>query len=398
MVEEKTQLSEEDVKSGVFMKQVIADVSQFKRVCGSEGHEKGFNKILEILKKNGFNADIQEFKCTDAPLNIMYRINGPIFAILMTLTLIAFYLISFPLLLIFSLLTLMYSLFSEKISSISFGKLKNVGRKFDCKNAYFKQSPNGEVKNKIVFLGHHDSKSQTYMVMIRAAIMIATTLIMLIFSIRMLINAIRLGLAQVYYYEPEIYWIIIYYVIALSIVFNRYDNKSPGANDNLSAVAVQIQLAIEFKNKPLKHTEVHFVFTDAEEMGLFGANEWVKSYKSELDRNTTFFIVMDTVGQEPIFNLKSYGIPPKKISKRFYQIIKKAQAEGKLAKLRNFYLPIGAATDHLPVKKHGYDSFVLTSLCRRVHTEKDSIEYIEESSLIKAKMICKTIIDVIENQ
>ncbi len=395
MVDEKFKTDD-----GRFMLGIIKDL-KYNRLSGTEGNKRGFQKIVDIIKENGHEPEIQEFQCSDFPINVMFRINGLILALLFTLTWMALSFQSPIILLNLSIITLIFTLMSEKITSYSFGRFRGLGKKIECKNATWVVEPTEEVKCKVIFGGHHDSKSQTFRVMIRAAIMIATTITLIIFSIQMILNALFLIFGPFLWKTsaplPSIYSMIWTYFITLIILINGYGNKSPGANDNLTAVACVIQLANEFKKNPPKHVEIHFLINDAEEMGLYGAQEWYDRKKSILDRKNTFFVIYDTIGDAPLLNLASFGIPPRVISKRFQAIIKEAQDQGKVSSLKKMYLPIGAATDHIIFDRNGYDTLVITSLCKRVHTSKNSAEYLKEQPMLLAKETGKAIVEVIDS-
>ncbi|MHA1336969.1 MAG: hypothetical protein ACTSPW_14730 [Promethearchaeota archaeon] len=71
---------------GKYMYEVIERASQYKRLSGTEGNEKGFNETLKMIKESDFNPEIQEFQCSDFPIKVAFRINGLILALLYTLT------------------------------------------------------------------------------------------------------------------------------------------------------------------------------------------------------------------------------------------------------------------------------------------------------------------------
>ena len=384
-------------KDGNYMYNIVKELSQYNRLAGTNGNHVAFEKILEILNDNGHNPKVQEFVCSDAPINIFFRLNGLILAVLYTFTWIALYIQNALFVFIFSIFLFCMALMGEKISSASFGRFKKIGRSINCKNATWTIDPTEEQRYVVIFVAHHDSKSQRFRVKIRAAIMIATTLTMIIYSIQTIINGIKLLVGPQDPILPSIFSMIWTYFICLIILFNSYGNKSPGANDNLSAVAVVIQLANYYRKNPLKHTQIQFLINDAEEMGLYGAQEWYNQMESKINRDQTFFIIFDTVGALPLINLSSFGIPPHVISKKFQSIIKEAQAKYDINDLKKLYLPIGAATDHVIFDRHGYNCLVITSLCGRIHTKKDSIDYIEGAALIQAKKIGDAIIKVIES-
>ncbi|HEY2603889.1 MAG TPA: M28 family peptidase [Thermoleophilaceae bacterium] len=69
----------------------------------------------------------------------------------------------------------------------------------------------------------------------------------------------------------------------------------PGANDNASGVATVLRLAERFGDS-LKHFDVMVLFPGSEEGFLLGMRAWLRRHKKELDRGSTVFLNVDTVG------------------------------------------------------------------------------------------------------
>ncbi len=67
-----------------------------------------------------------------------------------------------------------------------------------------------------------------------------------------------------------------------------------GANDNASGVAVLLSLAEQMAQTPLEHTEVWFVATGGEEIGLVGARAFADKHGKTL--KDAYFFAVDTVG------------------------------------------------------------------------------------------------------
>ena len=69
---------------------------------------------------------------------------------------------------------------------------------------------------------------------------------------------------------------------------------SPGANDNASGVGVVLSLADRLSREPLEHTAVWIVFSGCEEVGCYGAEDFIRRHKTELGHAA--WISVDTVG------------------------------------------------------------------------------------------------------
>ena len=70
----------------------------------------------------------------------------------------------------------------------------------------------------------------------------------------------------------------------------------PGANDNASGVATVLSLAEELDAQPPANLDVWVLLTGAEECLQEGMRSFVRAHRAELDRETTYFVNVDTVG------------------------------------------------------------------------------------------------------
>jgi len=80
-------------------------------------------------------------------------------------------------------------------------------------------------------------------------------------------------------------------ILMLQADFTSY---APGANDNASGVGVVLSLAEQLAMEPLRHMAVWIVFTGCEEIGCYGADDFIRRHKAEL--GLTAWISVDTVG------------------------------------------------------------------------------------------------------
>ena len=82
---------------------------------------------------------------------------------------------------------------------------------------------------------------------------------------------------------------------------------SPGANDNASGAALVLDLASRITESPLENIEVHFAFTDCEEVGAWGMQDFLERHSSELGPDA-FYIILDQVGAGRVKFLTSDGL------------------------------------------------------------------------------------------
>jgi len=71
----------------------------------------------------------------------------------------------------------------------------------------------------------------------------------------------------------------------------------PGASDNASAVAVMLELARRFKDNPPENTELRFLGDGSEETNMHGMSCYMMKHQQELDKDNTYFLIPETVGQ-----------------------------------------------------------------------------------------------------
>ena len=70
----------------------------------------------------------------------------------------------------------------------------------------------------------------------------------------------------------------------------------PGANDNASGVATVLSLAEELDAQPPANLDVWVLLTGGEECLQEGMRSFLRAHRAELDRETTYFVNVDTVG------------------------------------------------------------------------------------------------------
>jgi putative aminopeptidase FrvX len=82
--------------------------------------------------------------------------------------------------------------------------------------------------------------------------------------------------------------------ILLLIVREIFYQATPGANDNASGVCVMLNLAEEISNSPFEKTEIYFLATGAEEVGMIGMLKFLKKHKNKY--KNAYFINLDNLG------------------------------------------------------------------------------------------------------
>ncbi|MFT4034281.1 MAG: M28 family peptidase [Patulibacter sp.] len=81
----------------------------------------------------------------------------------------------------------------------------------------------------------------------------------------------------------------------------------PGANDNLSGVAVLVALAERLRRDPIDGVRVILLSAGAEEELQGGVYDFLREHRAELDPATTRFLAVDTVGSPTLVMLEGEG-------------------------------------------------------------------------------------------
>jgi hypothetical protein len=82
----------------------------------------------------------------------------------------------------------------------------------------------------------------------------------------------------------------------------------PGANDNLTAVAVLLELARLLREQPVQGVRVLLVSTGSEESFMEGMRGWVRRHGPALDPARTRVVVLETLGSPELILLEGEGM------------------------------------------------------------------------------------------
>jgi hypothetical protein len=138
----------------------------------------------------------------------------------------------------------------------------------------------------------------------------------------------------------------------------------PGANDNASGVATALSIAARLEAEPLRHLDLWLVFDGGEEPIQEGMRAFVRAHRDELDRERTFFLVLDTVGiGAPRFETAAGWVTTYPADRRLVELCA-AIAEGDRPAIDGpapAPLRRGVAGDSLPPRVARFRSLLLTS-------------------------------------
>nr|MDO8112595.1 M28 family peptidase [Candidatus Sigynarchaeota archaeon] len=274
------------------------------------------------------------------------------------------------------------------LRALSAGKAKPLANGIATCNLTCSVPPIEAKRGTIVYIAHHDTKSQALAAIKRVICFIgwAATLFagLGIFAIMGILHLFMIGnvmppssqgaLDVLSFFVDGV--VIAFTCFTIPLVFNKIGNNSPGALDNASGVAAIYVLAKQLKAHPFTNIEARFVITGSEELGLYGAKEYVAKHGGELDHASTWVVNFDTICCKGagIQVLEAMGFPiPRKISPFLSKVAH--DAASRLGHdLRGLYIPIGAGTDRMVFTSHGYDGidFGCRAAASVIHTMRDA--------------------------
>jgi len=226
--------------------------------------------------------------------------------------------------------------------------------------------------SRLVILAHHDSKSQRLPTGLRVGFALASTL-----GCGLAAAAVWTGASD----AARLLDAIVVGALGLALVGlcgllgNRSGNASPGALDNASGLAVMLELAERWGMGTAPASEIVFVATGAEEVGLDGARAFLRTHEWWLIDRPTLVINLDSVGAGD--HLKLCG------TRRALELAE-AAARAESVPTRRFRI-LGAGMDHQPFADRGFEALsVLGDVVRYssyTHTKHDTISLIDPETL-----------------
>ncbi|MFX1501402.1 MAG: M28 family metallopeptidase, partial [Promethearchaeota archaeon] len=189
-------------------------------------------------------------------------------------------------------------------------------------------------------------------------------------------------------------------IITSSLFLFKFENKSKGSIDNASGVALLLELNQLFIKNPLNNFDMIFLWTGAEEIGLWGAREYCNHHFLELSRkydlNNSFYINLDMVGtQLGIIGKSIFSNKVKKnnsLSAKFLEISKKREIPVIQHKKSPFAISDNKVFEYYAEKYNIHlESCWINSKndIKFIHSSKDTINLCSEYELNKCFNVCQ---------
>jgi hypothetical protein len=183
------------------------------------------------------------------------------------------------------------------------------------------------------------------------------------------------------------------------LMFLNTHNKSSGALDNASGMAVVFELSKFFKENALNNFNIWFCQFSAEELGTMGSRIFVNEYEGEFIKGRIFHINLDMIScicesKNQVEYLKSYGVlPRKKIAPLLSKYLDKAATDENI-NIKGFHLSTGAHTDSVPFHLRGFDSVDIVTRMggKYTHNKEDTPDKVDPEVLKEACLIVRSVI------
>ena len=354
------------------------------RPAGSAFEEKTKNYITKVLTDAGYSIERQPFKFPNIPVYYNEQFFDVLLIILAFLVMEIAPVFGFLLPFIFSILPV-----------LMLEGVKLFPRKYFTENLIATPGKLQLSDSQLLIISHMDTaRTMPYMSgIIGKFISYCQRYIFYVsFFVAIKSMALVLGITLPSAFVVSLYLFTIIIILTtfgyqIWIIFFRKEVFSPGANDNASGVACALATAEKvIQNQKKYPAKVSFLFTSAEEQGLFGANEFSGQdihWEPKPD-----VINIDSIGSGNALGLvKRYGrLVPVAASNIMNSTLK--ELDKKLVDI----IHIHRTGDYLPFLRAGYSAVSLESVLNggtppEYHTTMDTQEYINFDLLERADQL-----------
>ena len=172
----------------------------------------------------------------------------------------------------------------------------------------------------------------------------------------------------------------------------EFSEVVPGANDNASGVATVLSLAEELDADPPANLDVWVLLTGGEECLQEGMRSFVRAHRADLDRETTYFLNLDTVGDGTVrFEACAGWVVTYRLDRRLVELCAAIATADRESSDRYQARPLihGLAGDSMPPRVAGFPATAITCLnslnyVPDRHTPNDTPDRVDAAALDRA--------------
>ena len=271
------------------------------------------------------------------------------------------------------------------------------------RNVIGRNPPKQETKEIVVLCAHHDSKTQVIPISLRGPLLLFVLLCMVFLIVATFIRNLALTIYPDASFLTEYLGIGIIIILAYYLIFallnfgTRLALESPGAEDNAAAVGIILEVAKSLRQNPLSQTEVWYVFTDAEEIGMKGAQIFAKHHKAQLEDALVYNIEGCGTDAPLRYSEKEKAVRTTKTSQRAIDILLDvAQKTGE----EIAPIAIAATTDGYQFARYGYHVTTIWRYKEEIrevaHTPHDNIGRLDPDALQKTVGFLDSVLRLID--
>jgi hypothetical protein len=169
----------------------------------------------------------------------------------------------------------------------------------------------------------------------------------------------------------------------------------PGANDNLTAVAVLLELARALHEAPVRGVRILLVSTGSEESFMEGMRGFVRRHRATLDPARTRMVCVESVGSPELIVIEGEGmIGMEDYPLEMRELLADAARRAGVHVRRGLRLSL--ATDALVAHRAGYRTAVLASATRyklpaNYHSPADVPANVDFGTVARATAVCEAL-------
>ncbi|MHA1892818.1 MAG: M28 family peptidase [Promethearchaeota archaeon] len=372
------------------MMQIINDLA-YPRLSGTENDEvRCKNYLIDKFHSLGQEPVIEKVPWSEFSTNILLRIIvGVILAgLIISLSFEFQGMALINLVFILALVSMVFSAIHFQQSNIDrFATLGHVKETFNIYSKIPSESTGneGKIKN-IMFVAHHDTKSQKVVTMVRTTSYVVGLLLSMAIALLLIISSV-MHLAGIAGSAVNSLRIIAFVLLLVDLVpmgiliHNKtIEGKSLGSLDNATGMSIVLKLLEYYNNNAPEvrsKANLWFVITGAEEWGMCGAVEfWRKHHveTKELEPDSTFVLNFDMVAGELSY-IDRFGFGKEDYNKVLNKLLRDSAEELKI-ECSGFWLPMLGTTDGWVFRVHGCDTadIVTKSKANITHSAADTPE------------------------
>ena len=359
-----------------------AELSKMRRLAGTPGESQAQEYIRSAFAEIGVRVQDEEFAYSDAALKLALPAMCLVIGAVSVMGSLA-YLWRTSLVIVPGAALLAAVFIGFKWSSTferfgANGKMRSVNLIGEVGGA----NPQGRV----LLSAHYDSKSQLMPVVVRASFFIGGFLLAILLGFALIGLGIS-GAAGAACLGNRAFFLVSLLppLLMLGLMFNFTGNRSPGALDDASGVAVILEVAKVLAAAPLESLDVTVAAFGCEEVGLCGSISYLLAHEVELRQRPFYMLNYDmpfTSSGNLVLNT-AFELPPVRTSRRLNDLMMET-ARDMGFDVRGIYMPVGAGADHMPWVKHGFEATSLVSAAASIHSSRDSVDKVNREGLRRA--------------